>query len=103
MKSRGNERHGAGRRFGRCAGGVILLALMSSIAPAGAQDAGRGQSIMYGDDPGTHSELTTLTAGTQQDRGDRCIELLREADALKGKPQRRSTAMERYRAECELR
>jgi hypothetical protein len=36
----------------------------------------------------------------RQSTGDRCEELLRKAEALKGKPQRRHAALERYRKEC---
>ena len=47
--------------------------------------------------------LTTIPDGQRKDRGERCMELMRKVEELKGKPQRRSAAMARYRAECELR
>jgi hypothetical protein len=44
--------------------------------------------------------ITATPPLERQSTGDRCEELLRKAEALKGKPQRRHTALERYRKEC---
>ena len=44
-------------------------------------------------------ELTTLPK-PPSDRGDRCVELARQMEALKGKPQRRFAVSQQYEAEC---
>ena len=69
-----------------------------------AQDQSPAQSVLQQKPADDYSHLTKMP-DSQQDKslGDRCIEMLREVEALKGKPQRRSTAMARYRAECERR
>jgi hypothetical protein len=82
---------------------LTAIALVLLVQGAVAETEGQGRSIMFGDGTQTPDHLTTLPAGQAATRGDRCTEMLREAEALKGKPQRRSAAMERYRQECELR
>lgn len=82
---------------------MLALALSIGLIPiAAAQSDGRGESIMF-EKPSNndYKELTTMPE--QQTLGDRCMEMSREIESLKGKPQRRSALMERYRQECELR
>ncbi len=70
-------------------------------ASATAADSdGRGQSIMFGDQPGKDTEPLTTTP-KEPTLGDRCMEMARKVEILKGKPQRRSAMMERYRQACE--
>jgi hypothetical protein len=58
---------------------------------------------MFENQPDDRDYLTTLSGNQkQQSRGDRCMEMLQEAERLKGKPQRRSAVMDRYRKECEM-
>jgi hypothetical protein len=38
----------------------------------------------------------------QQSLGDRCVEMAREIEELKGKPQRRAALAARYQQECQL-
>jgi len=42
------------------------------------------------------------TSNSSDYRGDRCEEMLRQADALKGRPLQRSAMMDRWRQECRL-
>ncbi len=67
-----------------------------------AQGDDKGQSIMFDNQQsGDYKHLTTMPK--EQSLGDRCMEMSREIESLKGNPQRRSAMMERYRQECELR
>jgi hypothetical protein len=79
----------------------MILVFIS--ASATAMDDGQPRSILFEDTSQPPNQLTTLPTDSTVDKGDKCIRMLQEAEALKGKPQRRSTAMERYRQECELR
>jgi hypothetical protein len=83
----------------------LLIATFCASLASGvcAQDSGQGQSIMFENQPDDRDYLTTLPESQKQkSRGDRCMEMLHEAERLKGKPQRRSAMMDRYRRECEL-
>lgn len=82
---------------------LISIVLAAFLSVANAQDEGPGRSIMFENQQTGLGHLTTIPDSQRQNKGDRCMELRREADELKGKPQRRSAAMERYRQECELR
>lgn len=69
---------------------------------AGAQDSGRGQSIMFETQPDSRDDLTTLPPGQKKkDLADRCAEMSQEITKLKGNPQRRSAMAELHRQECE--
>jgi hypothetical protein len=81
----------------------ISLVFAGFFSVASAQDDGAARSIMFGDQQSVRDHRTTMPDGQKKDRGERCMEMLRAANRLKGKPQRRSAAMERYRQECELR
>ena len=82
---------------------LTTVSLIGILASANAQNTGQGQSIMFQDRQNDRDYLTTMPEGQKnKTRGDRCIEMSREIEALKGRPQRRSTMMERYRAECDL-
>ncbi len=82
---------------------LTLTLLASLVTSAGAQDSGQGQSIMFQDQEQHRDYLTTLPESQKtKSRGDRCIEMSQEIERLKGKPQRRSTMMDRYRKECEM-
>lgn len=82
---------------------VTTVSLIGILASASAENAGQGQSIMFQDRETDRAHLTTMPDGQKKKtRGDRCVEMSREIEALKGRPQRRSTMMERYRAECDL-
>lgn len=61
----------------------------------------QGQSIMFQQQRGDYSHLTTTPSGQGASLGEKCQAMAREIDQLKGKPQRRSTLMERYQAECQ--
>jgi hypothetical protein len=79
--------------------GVLLSVL---AACANAEEPSAARSIMFEGNAGDREYLTTLPEERPLDRGDRCMKMLQEVERLKGKPQRRSTAMQRYRQECEL-
>ena len=61
-----------------------------------ARDDGRGQSIMFDQD---YRHLTEKPDQADP-RQARCEGLSREIEALKGRSQRRFTAVQRYEAEC---
>lgn len=83
---------------------ILIAALFAGLMTGvSAQDSGQGQSIMFQDQEQNRDYLTTLPESQKQkSRGDRCTDMLQEAERLKGKPQRRSAMMDRYRKECEL-
>ena len=82
---------------------LIVVSLLGLMAGVGAQEAGQGQSIMFENPEQNRDYLTRLPESQKkQTRGDRCIEMSHEIERLKGKPQRRSAMMDRYRKECEL-
>lgn len=74
----------------------LLCTLM--ILPPGAQ-AGKGQSIMFGDPDPVTMQPRTGTAG--QEKTDLCKQLRRDMEALKGRPQQRNAVIQRYRIECQ--
>ena len=84
---------------------LLIATFFASLASGvSAQDSGQGQSIMFENQSHDRDYLTTLPESQKQkSRGDRCMEMLHKAESLKGKPQRRSAMMDRYRKECELR
>lgn len=75
---------------------IAVVSLIVQCDVAIAQDDGRGQSIMF------EQDRRYLTEKPPQDdtRWERCRELSRQVEALKGKPQRRYAAAQRYEAEC---
>lgn len=76
-------------------GTVCMLVAQVSI-PAWADLNGRGQSVMFGDDQRALTEQPTKADQLME----RCKDLSRKVEALKGKPQRRYAAAQRYEAEC---
>jgi hypothetical protein len=78
----------------------MLSALIGFAATAAAQDGQAGRSVLYQDQSSDYDHLTTLPGKTET-TADRCAELLKRVDDLKGRPQQRSTAMQRYKAECQ--
>ena len=77
----------------------ILLLFMSFSVLVYAEE--RGQSIMFQDKANEYEHLTTEPKDAGESRGDQCMELTRQIDQLKGKPQRRHALMQRYKLECE--
>ncbi|MDJ0806536.1 MAG: hypothetical protein QNJ78_06845 [Gammaproteobacteria bacterium] len=77
---------------------LILSPLLIFTAALVAEE--RGQSIMFGDTPGYRTKAP-IESINQAD--DECRRLADEIERLKGKPQRRYTAKQRYDAECRQR
>lgn len=75
---------------------VILLTLVALPSLCLAE---KGKSIMFGDTDPVYSERARDTTARQQ--AERCTQLREEINSLKGKPQRRNAAIQRYRLECE--
>lgn len=71
---------------------LIVAAVAGCLLSASAL-AEKGESIMFGDP-------SPSLAPAEGDSGTKCENLLKEIDALKGKPQRRMAAQQRYDAEC---
>lgn len=82
------------RLIGVIVGGLVWL----SAQPVAADEP--AQSIMFPATAGDSVELTTLPSTGQPDLGDRCDEMAREIESLKGKPQRRFALSQQYEAEC---
>lgn len=74
---------------------LLLLAWQSTLADNGPQ------SVLIQQD-NVRSDLTTLP-GRTTDRQDRCSELAKQMEELKGKPQRRYAIAQQYEAECQRR
>jgi hypothetical protein len=81
--------------------GILVLAVaLVEVAASGDQTGPK--SILYLESEPDRSDLTTLPASQQPvDQASRCFSMMKEIEALKGKPQRRATAMARYEAECQ--
>lgn len=47
------------------------------------------------------TNLQTVPGEQAQDGGDRCAELVRKMDALKGRPQQRYVVSQQFEAECQ--
>jgi hypothetical protein len=79
---------------------ALLLPLFIGFAAlVGAQE--RGQSIMFQDKPNDYEYLTSEPKEAGRDQGDQCMEMSRQIEQLKGKPQRRHALMQRYQLECQ--
>ena len=74
---------------------MLLFTTIWSI-DAFASHSGQGQSIMF-EQP--KSDLTSIP-GSSDANWEECKALSREIEALKGKPQRRYAASQRYEAQC---
>ena len=79
----------------------IAVACLFLGTTAHAQTQNPAQSVLQQKPGPDYSHLTEVPNDQKKNLADRCSEMLQEVEALKGKPQRRSTAMARYRAECE--
>jgi hypothetical protein len=75
---------------------LIPIAMLGSFAALAADDLGR--SIMF--TPDTSRDYLTQEPGTAPGAVDKCDQLAKEVQGLKGKPQRRFAAEQRYQAEC---
>jgi hypothetical protein len=77
---------------------ILVVALctlpLSSLAE-------KGQSIMFGDQDPIHAE--TMASDPAREKADYCNKLRKEIDELKGKPQRRNMAIQRYELDCQQR
>lgn len=78
---------------------AVWVFLMGFSVVVGAGE--KGQSIMFQEQKGDYDQLTTLPEKQQESLGERCMEMSRQIEALKGKPQRRNALMEQFRAECQ--
>ena len=72
---------------------ILLFALLLTGADLFAE---KGESVMF--EP-TQPPFTETPLNTD-DQAEKCQQLLRRIEELKGKPQRRHAAMERHKLEC---
>ena len=72
------------------------IAMLGSFAALAVDDQGR--SIMFA--PDTSRDYLTHAPATDPSQADACDQLAKEVEKLKGKPQRRFAAEQRYEAEC---
>lgn len=75
---------------------VFVAACFAALSAVASGD--RPQSIMF-DDSEDLSHLTSRPASSNE-KQDHCAELARQVEALKGRPQRRYAAAQRFEAEC---
>lgn len=79
--------------------GVLSTAILAAASVCAADQPGQSVLIQAPKSDG-YEHLTTMPA--QQTLGERCMEMAREIESLKGKPQRRAALAARYQQECEL-
>lgn len=76
----------------------LLFLVLLIIIPVGVH-AEKGQSIMF--DKPTPDYVKSTKDKQSEEHARHCKELSRQVEALKGKPQRRFAASERYKRECQ--
>lgn len=76
---------------------LVLLTLPMVPASVSADETHAPRSIMFGDGESDASERS-ININTHSD--PHCDELHHQIEALKGKPQRRKAAADRYQREC---
>lgn len=76
---------------------VLMSCLLATTQQAGADSS--GLTTIMAPSAERYEHLTTLPATTSR-AGVDCAALAAEIEALKGKPQRRQVAAQRYEAEC---
>ena len=77
------------------------MALIASLLPGLALTALAQTNESFTLDMPPPSSITGPTQTPLQFGSGRCTELSREVDALRGRPQRRLAAEQRFRAECQ--
>ena len=81
----------------------VLAGFLAGAISVGVADE-RGQSIMFGDKPDSQAENSLTTTHSPMESmhktDERCERLAKEIDQLKGKPQRRHAAIQRFKNEC---
>ncbi len=75
---------------------ILTSALLCMNLPLAYAEE-KGQSLMFAP---KQPAIDLTSDGTNPSPGDKCEALLREAESLQGKPQRKHTILERYRLEC---
>lgn len=78
---------------------VLVLLCFTGVAGAG------DQSVMVKDKASESHKYDQVFNAPRPDgktEGDKCSEMAKEVEALKGKPQRRYALMQLYKQECEL-
>lgn len=73
---------------------MLCLASQLSLAET------KSEFTIPGDSYDDTKHLVTMPENTSAASDNKCQEMAREVEALKGKPQRRYVAKERYEAEC---
>ncbi len=82
---------------------AAALVLAVAAADAATEGEGKGSSIMFEQGGAKDDPLNPNREARETALGDRCMEMTRQLDALKGNPQRRYALMQEYKAECEER
>jgi hypothetical protein len=76
---------------------ILLLFCLVGMAISSNAVAQRGESIMF---QTQEHPITKAPPQSNQDKAGECARLVKQIEALKGKPQRRHAAMERHRLMC---
>lgn len=74
----------------------VPIGMLGSVVALAVDDPGR--SIMF--EPDTSLDYLTHEPAAVPSQADKCDQLAKEVENLKGKPQRRFAAEQRYQAEC---
>ncbi|MCU7935182.1 MAG: hypothetical protein KZQ99_09915 [Candidatus Thiodiazotropha sp. (ex Dulcina madagascariensis)] len=74
----------------------IIILLFMALLPVDGAFAEKGESVMF--EPKQHP-FTQVPRETE-DPDEKCRQLAKRIASLKGKPQRRHAALERYRLTC---
>ena len=74
----------------------VPIGMLGTFVALAVDDPGR--SIMF--EPDTSLDYLTREPAAVPNQADKCDQLAKEVEQLKGKPQRRYAAEQRYQAEC---
>lgn len=101
VKSPGNSRNEKIEAVMRNLRALLVIIQVFWLSTVLAQQPG---SIMYSNEPAISSGQSIYSSSPNIHKGDEqskhCTELARKVEALKGKPQQRYAASERYKMEC---
>ena len=88
-------------RFSVARAAALFLAVIAT--DAAAEGEGKSPSIMFEQGGAKDDRFNSDREARETALGERCMEMTRQLEALKGNPQRRYALMQEYRAECEER
>ena len=88
-------------RFSVARPAALFLAVIAN--DAAAEGEGKSPSIIFEPGGAKDDRFNADREARETALGERCMEMTRQLEALKGNPQRRYALMQEYKAECEER